>query len=125
MMEERGGIQSFSQGTVRNAGTAPTAGAVLDDTLQHDVRDADCASAAPDEPDAAAARFLVQHDVREGDSASAAPGEHDATAARFVIGDHTMVAADPEMIRLYRSLGRLARTQLPILIGGESAGGKE
>jgi DNA-binding NtrC family response regulator len=43
----------------------------------------------------------------------------------FTIGTGTVVAADPEMLRLYGQIERLARTQLPILIGGESGVGKE
>jgi DNA-binding NtrC family response regulator len=43
----------------------------------------------------------------------------------FAIGTETVVAADPEMLRLYGQIERLARTQLPILIGGESGAGKE
>ena len=43
----------------------------------------------------------------------------------FAIGTGTVVAADPEMLRLYGQIERLARTQLPILIGGESGVGKE
>ena len=43
----------------------------------------------------------------------------------FAIGTGVVVAADPEMLRLYGQIERLARTQLPILIGGESGVGKE
>ncbi len=43
----------------------------------------------------------------------------------FVIGDHTVLVADPEMLRLYELIERLARTPLPILILGESGVGKE
>jgi len=43
----------------------------------------------------------------------------------FTIGTGTVVAADPEMLRLYGQIERLAQTQVPILIGGETGVGKE
>jgi DNA-binding NtrC family response regulator len=57
----------------------------------------------------------------------AARSDHDEGRgiSMFTIGAHTMVVADPEMLRLYAQIERLSRTQLPVLISGESGVGKE
>jgi two-component system, NtrC family, response regulator AtoC len=49
----------------------------------------------------------------------------DPAALTFSISGHRVLVADPAMLRLYRLIKRLARTQLPILIFGESGVGKE
>jgi DNA-binding NtrC family response regulator len=78
---------------------------------------------------------LVHHGVHRGGSRRGERGTRDRTFAgavgaeprtsAFVIGDHTVLVADPEMLRLYELIERLARTGLPILILGESGVGKE
>jgi len=49
----------------------------------------------------------------------------ESRTSAFVIGDHTVLVADPEMLRLYELIERLACTRLPILVLGESGVGKE
>jgi two-component system, NtrC family, response regulator AtoC len=61
--------------------------------------------------------------IRDRTSVSAVVTESRTSA--FVIGDHTVLVADPEMLRLYELIERLACTKLPILILGESGVGKE
>jgi two-component system response regulator AtoC len=61
--------------------------------------------------------------VREGASPGAARVER--CASTFVIGEHTVLVADPDMLQRYELIERLARTRLPILIVGESGVGKE
>jgi DNA-binding NtrC family response regulator len=61
-------------------------------------------------------------------AASAKPGEtarvSDATH-RFDLSGHSVVVVDPVMIRLFSLVERLARSDLPVLITGESGVGKE
>jgi len=59
------------------------------------------------------------------DRTLAAAIDTEPRTSAFVIGDHTVLVADPEMLRLYELIERLARTPLPILILGESGVGKE
>ena len=78
---------------------------------------------------------LAYPGVHRGGPHGGERGTHDRTLAAaidteprtsaFVIGDHTVLVADPEMLRLYELIERLARTPLPILILGESGVGKE
>jgi DNA-binding NtrC family response regulator len=44
---------------------------------------------------------------------------------RVTIGEATVIIADPAMLRLYALLERLAGTELPIVIAGETGAGKE
>jgi DNA-binding NtrC family response regulator len=53
---------------------------------------------------------------------TAANGE--APVSRLMIDDHEVVIADVEMVRLYRLLERLARSELPLLVRGETGTGK-
>ncbi len=58
----------------------------------------------------------------------AAPGTvatAEAELARFAIGDKVVVVADPAMRRLYELIRRLARSDLPVLVHGETGSGKE
>lgn len=59
---------------------------------------------------------------------SAAPGqlaEPAETATRIELGDRTVLVADPAMVRLFALLERLAASELPVLISGETGVGKE
>jgi two-component system response regulator AtoC len=62
-------------------------------------------------------------------SAFEAPPSTVASATRafrtLEVGDHSVVVADPTMIRLYELVERLARSRLPVLIWGETGSGKE
>lgn len=53
-----------------------------------------------------------------------ARSESDDQVATLVIGERSVVLADPEMQRLYRLLERLARSELPLLLRGETGTGK-
>ena len=74
--------------------------------------------------------MLAHHGVRRGGPRRSERGARDRTLAgavgteprtsAFVIGEHTVLVADPEMLRIYELIERLARSQLPILILGES-----
>ncbi|WP_433936611.1 sigma 54-interacting transcriptional regulator [Sorangium cellulosum] len=58
----------------------------------------------------------------------AAPGAIAAaseTAVRHVIGERTIVVADAAMIRLFELIRRLAASDLPVLVLGETGAGKE
>ncbi|WP_437986833.1 sigma 54-interacting transcriptional regulator [Sorangium sp. So ce117] len=58
----------------------------------------------------------------------AAPGAIAAaseTAVRHVIGERTIVVADSAMIRLFELIRRLAASDLPVLVLGETGAGKE
>ncbi|MSP60855.1 MAG: FHA domain-containing protein [Myxococcales bacterium] len=58
----------------------------------------------------------------------AAPGEAvDATraATEIQLGDRRVVLADPAMVRLYDLIKRLAASDLPVLVCGETGAGKE
>jgi two-component system response regulator AtoC len=52
------------------------------------------------------------------------PANAEAPVARLVIAEHSVVAADVEMQRLYRLIERLARSELPVLVRGEPGAGK-
>jgi two-component system, NtrC family, response regulator AtoC len=61
-------------------------------------------------------------------AAAARPGQVAAAAAaarELTIGDRTIVIADPAMARLFDLIRRLATSDLPILILGETGAGKE
>jgi two-component system, NtrC family, response regulator AtoC len=47
------------------------------------------------------------------------------TVHRIALGDRTVIIADPAMVRLYELLRRLAASDLPVLVGGETGAGKE
>jgi two-component system response regulator AtoC len=47
------------------------------------------------------------------------------TSREIRLGDRTIVVADPAMMRLFELIGRLAASQLPVLILGETGAGKE
>jgi two-component system response regulator AtoC len=47
------------------------------------------------------------------------------TARRITMGDRVVLAADPAMVRLFELLQRLAPSDLPVLILGETGAGKE
>ncbi|XXV31314.1 sigma 54-interacting transcriptional regulator [Sorangium sp. So ce1389] len=58
----------------------------------------------------------------------AAPGSiasASETAVRHVIGERTIVVADAAMIRLFELIRRLAASDLPVLVLGETGAGKE
>ncbi|TMQ03230.1 MAG: sigma-54-dependent Fis family transcriptional regulator [Deltaproteobacteria bacterium] len=48
----------------------------------------------------------------------------EAPTSKLVIADRSVVIADPDMQRLYRLLERLARSELPLLLRGETGTGK-
>jgi DNA-binding NtrC family response regulator len=52
-------------------------------------------------------------------------GQAAAAAQTLTIGDRTVVLADPAMVRLYKLIDRLAQSDLPVLITGETGSGKE
>jgi transcriptional regulator with GAF, ATPase, and Fis domain len=61
-------------------------------------------------------------------AAGAPPGGTQAASAlptRLDVGGRTVVVADEAMVRLYELLRRLARSELPVLITGETGAGKE
>ena len=61
-------------------------------------------------------------------AAAAAPGSVAlaADAARQIaLGDRSVVVADPAMVRLFELIARLAASDLPILVLGETGAGKE
>ncbi|MEZ4401446.1 MAG: sigma 54-interacting transcriptional regulator [Kofleriaceae bacterium] len=63
-----------------------------------------------------------------GAAALAAPGAvapATADVLRVNLGDRVIVAADPAMRRLYELIKRLARSDLPVLVHGETGSGKE
>jgi DNA-binding NtrC family response regulator len=58
----------------------------------------------------------------------AAPGGIAAaseTAVRLAVGDRVVLAADPAMIRLFELIRKLAASDLPVLVLGETGAGKE
>jgi two-component system response regulator AtoC len=63
------------------------------------------------------------------DALAAAPargvGSADGAARRVQIGDRNLVLADPGMIQAYDLLRRLAPSDLPVLVTGETGAGKE
>lgn len=46
-------------------------------------------------------------------------------ATQLVLGERTVLVAEPAMLRLYELIRRLASSELPVLICGESGAGKE
>ena len=67
----------------------------------------------------AAARGAAQ-DALPGQPASAA-----SSATRLTLGERTVLVADPAMVQLYALVRRLAPSELPVLISGETGVGKE
>jgi two-component system, NtrC family, response regulator AtoC len=66
--------------------------------------------------------------VARAAAAFARPGEVATAAAavrELVLGDRTIVLADPALVRLFDLIARLATSDLPILILGETGAGKE
>ena len=49
----------------------------------------------------------------------------EASVVSLALGDHTVVLADPAMIRLFALIERLAAATLPVLVVGETGVGKE
>jgi two-component system, NtrC family, response regulator AtoC len=61
-------------------------------------------------------------------ASAAQPGTVAAAAAaarEITLGDRNIIIADPAMVRLFDLIGRLAASDLPILILGETGAGKE
>ena len=59
-------------------------------------------------------------------TSTASAGDVIGTTFRtFVLGERTIVVADAAMLGIYRMAERLAATELPVLIGGETGTGKE
>jgi DNA-binding NtrC family response regulator len=60
-------------------------------------------------------------------SAPPVPGQRGSLAQTtdLVLGERTVVVADPAMLRLYELIRRLAASELPVLILGETGAGKE
>ena len=66
--------------------------------------------------------------VARAAAAAAKPGEVATAAAavrEVVLGDRKIVLADPALVRLFDLIARLATSDLPILILGETGAGKE
>ncbi len=78
-------------------------------------------------PDDAADPGVLLAAARDA-AASALEGAH-ATASRSVrqleLGDHRILLAEPAMLRLYALLERIAPSELPVLVLGETGVGKE
>jgi len=61
-------------------------------------------------------------------TAEATPGQARAaedSATRLILGDRSMLVADPAMLQLYALIRRLAASELPVLVSGETGSGKE
>ena len=58
-------------------------------------------------------------------AAAGAVATADVDVLRLEVGDKVIVAADPAMRRLYELIRRLARSDLPVLVHGETGAGKE
>ncbi|HEY5920295.1 MAG TPA: sigma 54-interacting transcriptional regulator [Kofleriaceae bacterium] len=68
---------------------------------------------------------LVYHSSAWRDTGVSEP-KNDQTAVRTVaVGDRSVIVADPAMARLYELLERLAASELPVLVCGETGTGKE
>jgi DNA-binding NtrC family response regulator len=52
-------------------------------------------------------------------------GDAEPASARMQVGDRTVLVADAAMTRLYALIRRLAASDLPVLIAGETGAGKE
>jgi two-component system response regulator AtoC len=68
--------------------------------------------------------------VASARAAAAGPGAERVSAAarayeEIVLGERVAIVADPAMSRLYELIRRLAGSQLPVLVGGETGTGKE
>jgi DNA-binding NtrC family response regulator/pSer/pThr/pTyr-binding forkhead associated (FHA) protein len=102
---------------------------------EHEARElADQALATLSEPSAGAGISLFPEDGTEGEAllsaareAASAPGVQFARerVARVALGDQVLIVADPAMRGLHRLLQRLAPSDLPVLISGETGTGKE
>jgi DNA-binding NtrC family response regulator len=53
------------------------------------------------------------------------PGSNAPQSTELRLGERTVVVADPAMVRLYELIRRLAASELPVLILGETGAGKE
>ncbi|HVV86713.1 MAG TPA: sigma-54 dependent transcriptional regulator, partial [Kofleriaceae bacterium] len=58
-------------------------------------------------------------------AAAGAIASADSDVLRLELGDKVVVAADPAMRRLYELIRRLAKSDLPVLVHGETGAGKE
>ncbi|HSP78854.1 MAG TPA: sigma 54-interacting transcriptional regulator [Myxococcaceae bacterium] len=58
-------------------------------------------------------------------SAPTSPGEGTPQVTELTLGERTVVVADPAMKRLYELVRRLAASELPVLVLGETGAGKE
>src|SRR5262245_19552592 len=59
---------------------------------------------------------------------ASAPGQAataDEAITRYTIGEEQVLVADPGMARAFELIERLARSDLPVLITGETGSGKE
>jgi transcriptional regulator with GAF, ATPase, and Fis domain len=65
---------------------------------------------------------IVYHSIMSRDESIAKPRDD---VRMIAIGDRKVVIADPAMARLYELLERLAATELPVLVCGETGAGKE
>jgi two-component system response regulator AtoC len=78
-------------------------------------------------PSEASDRDALLATAREA-AAGARPGElagAPGAARRWVLGERAVVVADPSMKQLFGLVERLARSDLPVLVAGESGVGKE
>ena len=92
------------------------------------------ALAGPAEPGAGAGVSLFPEDGTSGEpllwaarEAASLPGVHLARelVTRVPLGNHLLLIADPAMRGLYRLVERLAPSDLPVLVTGETGSGKE
>jgi transcriptional regulator with GAF, ATPase, and Fis domain len=65
---------------------------------------------------------IVYHSIASRDESIAQPRDG---VRMLAIGDRKVAIADPAMARLYQLLERLAATELPVLVCGETGAGKE
>jgi DNA-binding NtrC family response regulator len=68
---------------------------------------------------------LVLYSEDTSAASGTSQGSPSSEAADIVLGERTVVVADPAMKRLYELIRRLAASELPVLILGETGAGKE